>query len=39
LRSNKGKVVPSGNETPEKATATLTETPKSKIKTASVGPK
>jgi len=39
LRSNKGKVVPSGNEIPEKETTTVTETPKSKIKTAGVGPK
>jgi len=39
LRSNKGKVVPSGNETPKKATAIGTESPKSKIKTTGVGPK
>jgi len=32
LRSNKGKAVPSGNETPEKATATLTETLKARLK-------
>jgi len=39
LRSNKGKVVPSGNETPKRTTATVTRTPKSKTKTAGVGPK
>ena len=39
LRSNKGRVVASGNETPKKTTATMTETPKSQTKSASVGPR
>jgi len=39
LRSKKGKVVPSRNETPKKTTVTVTETPKSKTKTVGVGPK
>jgi len=39
LRSNKGKVVPSENKTPKRTTTAVTETPKSKTKSAVVGPK
>jgi hypothetical protein len=39
LRSNKGKVVPSASKTSKKTTTTVTKTPKSRTKSAGVGPK